>query len=172
VPAILVTAVVTVTCGLVPQRVPYEDPRLTPMFDAMARVDRRAMRFTTLDRRADIRVEWVDRSLDSRLGLGQKNYDAMLHVEGKTSRTVAFRQTQQGYEWLGEQETFKGPRTYTSVDGRFNETITVTYDRVPISGFPVNTTAVVYAGEESELAWPRRLDLDAVRPWLKKWGYY
>ena len=141
------------------------------MFDAMARVDRRAMGFTPIEDGANIRIEWVHRNYDSILRLGPKSYDAMLHVSGKTSRTVAFKRNTNGYEWLGEQETFEGPRKYDSVDGTFNEAITVNYDRVPISGFPVNTIAIVYRGEEPELAGPQHLSLDAIRPWLKKWGY-
>jgi len=141
------------------------------MFDAMATVDRRVMGFTPIEGDADIRVEWVNRKFDSLLHLGPKKYDAMLHVSGKTSRTVAFRRTDNGYEWIGEQETFEGPRKYHSVDGTFNEAITITYDRVPISGFPTNTVAIDYRGEEPDLTWPKQLSLDIVRPWLKKWGY-
>jgi len=44
------------------------------------------------------------------------------------------------------------------------------HDRVR-PGFPTNTLAVVYSGEEPELAWPQQLTLDKVRPWLEKWGY-
>ena len=168
---VLVTLISNLNCGLIPERVSHDDPRLRPMFDAMARVDRRAMGFTPIEDGANIRIEWVHRNSDSILGLGPKSYDAMLHVYGKTSRTVAFKRNGNGYEWIGEQETFEGPHKYDSVDGTFNEAITVNYDRVPISGFPINTIAIVYRGEESELAGAQHLSLDAIRPWLKKWGY-
>jgi hypothetical protein len=105
------------------------------MFDAIARVDRSVMGFTFIKGDANIRIEWVHPKVDALFGLESKDYDAMLHVFGKTSRTVAFKRTGDGYEWIGEQETFEGPRKYGSVDGTFNETITVTYHRVPISGF-------------------------------------
>jgi hypothetical protein len=141
------------------------------MLDAMARVDRRVMGFTPLERDANIRVEWVHRKFDSLLGFTSKNYDVMLHVSGKKSRTVAFRRSENGYEWIGEQETFEGPRKYDSVDGTFNEASIVNYDRVPISGFPINTIAILYRGEEPELAGPRHHSLDVVRPWLEKCGY-
>jgi hypothetical protein len=167
----LVTALVSVHCGLTPERVSHDDPRLTPMFDAMTRVDRGALGFTSIERDASIRVEWVHPKFDSLMRLAAKKYDAMLHVYGKTSRTVAFKRVADGYEWIGEQETFEGPRKYDSVDGTFNEAITVTFERVPISGFPINTIAVLYRGEEPELARPRQLSLDDVRPWLTKWGY-
>jgi len=129
------------------------------------------MGFTPLEADANLRIEWVHRRFDSLLGLGSKNYDAMLHASGKASRTVAFRRTDNGYDWIGEQEIFEGPRKYESVDGTFNEAIVVTYERVPISGFPINTIAVTYRGEEPALTEPRQLSLDLVRPWLKKWGY-
>jgi len=158
---VLVALLLELGCGLIPERVSRDDPRLKPMFNAMARVDRGAMGFTPIARDADIRLEWGRR----------RSYDAMLHVSGKTSRTIAFKRTDNGYEWIGEQETFEGPREYHSVDGTFNEAITITYDRVPISGSPINTIAIDYRGEEPELASPRRLSLDAIRPWLKKWGY-
>ena len=131
------------------------------MFDAMARVDRRAMWFSPIARDADIRLEWGRR----------RNYDAMLHVYGKTSMTIAFKRTDNGYEWIGEQEIFEGPREYDSPDGKFKEAITITYNRVPISGFPLNTIAIDYRGDEPELVSARRLSLNAIRRWLKKWGY-
>jgi len=168
---ILVTALLSVDCGLTPERVSHDDPRLRPMFDAMARVDRRGMGFTPLEGNANLRVERVHRRVDSLLGFIPKNYDTMLHAYGKTSRTVAFRRTGDGYDWIAEQETFEGPRTYDSVDGTFNEAIVVTYDRVPISGFPIDTVAIIYRGEEPALTEPQHLSLDVVHPWLKKWGY-
>ena len=95
----------------------------------------------------------------------------MLHIYRKTSRTVAFKRTATGYEWMGEQETFTGPTEYESVDGKFHESITINYDRVPISGFPLNTLSVTYSGDEPELRNPAELSLELVRPWLKRWGY-
>jgi len=171
---VLVVLLLDVGCGLIPERVSHDDRRLNPMFDAMARVDRRAMGFTPIAREASIQVEWPTPTFDSILHLKPKNYDVMLHIFGRTSRTVAFKRTDTGYEWIGEQETFEGPRKYRSVDGTFNEAITITYERVRISGSPLNTVAVVYMGEEPELVDrtpPGSLSLDIVRPWLEKWGY-
>lgn len=158
---VLVSILGQLGCGWIPERVSHDDPRLKPLFDAVARVDRRALGFTPISRDADIRLEWAR----------GRGYDAMLHVYGRTSRTVAFRRTDNGYEWIGEQETFKGPKEYTTVDGTFNEAITINHDRVPISGFPINRTAIIYNGEEPELVRSRQLSLETVRPWLKKWGY-
>jgi hypothetical protein len=132
------------------------------MFEAMSRVDRTKFGFTPIAGDASIRVEWRPRS----------GYDAMLHIYGPTSRTVAFRRTQSGYEWIGEQEIFQGPKTYKTPDGEFNESITITFETVPLSGHPPNSVAIEYSGEDPDLAWPRQLTLAAVRPWLKRWGPY
>lgn len=169
----LMAALCEAGCGQFPERVSFDDPRLKPMFDAMARVDRRSMGFTPMKPSAEIRVEWPTPKFDAIMHLEPKHYDVMLHIGGKPSRTVAFKRTNGGYEWIGEQETFEGPRRYESPDGTFNEEITITYDRVPISGFPVNTVSIVYSGEEPALAWPQHpnLSLQDVRPWLKRWGY-
>lgn len=74
---------------------------------------------------------------DTSKQLGGDDYDAMLHIDGVTSRTVAFRRVGEAYKWIGEQETHTGPNTYTSVDGTFKESITVTYETEPVSGFPL-----------------------------------
>ena len=41
----------------------------------------------------------------------------MLHLGGKTIRTIAFRKNAAGFLWIGEQEVFEGPKMYKSVDG-------------------------------------------------------
>jgi hypothetical protein len=150
-----------VSCGLLPERVSANDSRLKPMFDAIAKVDRAAMGFTPIATDATIRVEWRPRA----------GYDAMLHIDGRTSRTVAFKRTANGYEWIGEQEIFTGPKTYKSVDGEFSEQITITFDRVRISGFPTNRVSVTYSGDEPTLSGVRELTLQDAEQWLKKWGY-
>src|SRR5262245_43416856 len=153
--------------GLPPERVSQDDPRLKPMFDAIARVDRHGMGFTPIGRDVDIRLEVTGRGLD---GLIRPNpgYDAMLHIFRKTSRTIGFRRAEGGYEWIWEQEKFEGPREYDTVDGRFKEDIVITYQRVPISGYPMNALDVRYSGPDSALAW-RKLTLEVVRPLLQKW---
>jgi hypothetical protein len=157
----LLVAVVFASCGLIPERVSADDPRLKPMFEAMTRVDRTRLGFTAVPADAQIRAEWRPRA----------GYDVMLHIDGKTSRTVAFKRTAQSYEWIGEQEILKGPATYDTPDGRFNESITITFERAPISGFTMNRVNVLYAGEDPALRRVNELTLQDVQPWLKKWGY-
>jgi hypothetical protein len=157
----IIALVVVFGCGLVPEKVSSKDVRLKPMFEAMDRVDRKSLGFTPVEPAASIRLEWGPRH----------GYDAMLHIDGRTSRTVAFRRISSGYEWIGEQEIFEGPNKYKSVDGEYKESITINYEKVPISGFPLNTIAVRYQGENSDLSWPRELSVEQVRPVLRQWGY-
>src|SRR5688572_20655437 len=115
IPALALLCWAVTSCGLIPEKVSIDDPRVKPMLEAIARVDRKVYGFTQVTGDATIRVE-----LRARAG-----YDAMLHVDGRTSRTIAFKSVDSGYEWIGEQEIFKGPRTYKSVDGEFRESITL-----------------------------------------------
>jgi hypothetical protein len=100
-------------------------------------------------------------------------YDAMLHIGGKTSRTIAFRKRANGDAWIGEQEIFRGPKRYESPDGTFNEEVCLTYEieEVSISGGPLNRLYVTYAGEGQRLAGRGVLSLDDVRPILAEWAY-
>lgn len=133
------------------------------MFDAIGRVDRTQLGSTAIPVDAQIRAEWHP--------LAGAEYDVMLHIYKRTSRTVAFKRTAQGYEWIGEQESFTGPGTYKTPDGTFNESITITFERTHISGFPANRVNVLYAGEDPVLSPIEELTLQDVQPSLKKWGY-
>ena len=148
-------------CGRLPEHIPLDDPRLKPMLEAMTLVDRQTLGFTPRSNDSNVRVEWAR----------DRNYDVMLHINAKTTRTVSFARTAHGYRWIGEQENFQGPQWYTTVDGTMKEQITITYDTVRISGAPLNTVWITYFGEDSSLLAARNISLDAVRPWLRKWGY-
>jgi len=150
-----------VGCGVFPEKVSSDDPRIKPMLEAIAKVDRKAFGFSPFRRNDTIRLE-----LGSHSG-----YDAILHLDGRTSRTMAFRSVGSSYEWIGEQEIFEGPRKYKTVDGEFRESITLTYEKVPVSGVPLNQLSIRYGGEDPALVWPRQLSLEDVRPILARWGY-
>jgi len=152
---VLLLAVAT-ACGFVPEKVSLTDPRVKPMLDAMALVDRASLGFTAVESDADIRIE-----LRSQFG-----YDAMLHVSGTTRRTIAFRRKGAGYEWIGEQERHEGPKTYDSPDGTFRESITITNEIVPLSG----GTRITYTGPDPRLENRSDLTLDDVRPILEEWN--
>ena len=95
----------------------------------------------------------------------------MLHITAKTFRTIAFRKENGNYVWVGDQETFEGPKKYKTVDGVFNEAITLTYETQSISGYPINQLNVSYRGEDLRLEAPKQLTLGGVKPILKEWGY-
>lgn len=156
-------ALVLVGCTLTPQKVSIHDPRIQPLLRAASTFNRAAYGFTPIPMTGDVFLE---------LGPWAK-YDAMLHIYGKTSRTIAFRKRANGYAWIGEQETFKGPKRYETPDGTFNEQIDLTYEieEVAISGGPLNRLYVNYSGDDSRLSGRYPLSLDDVRPILAEWGY-
>jgi len=148
-----------VSCGFGARRVAFDDPDVQPLLVAVAKVDRAALGFTPLSRAAELRLQGASR-----------NYDAMLHVYGDTSRTIAFRRVGPGrFRWIGEQETHTGPREYSSPDGPFREHITITYDTEKISGAPVNTVYITYVGEDPALSSAAVLTLKDVAPVLQRW---
>jgi hypothetical protein len=158
-------AILGLACGLVPESVSFGDPRVAELMKALQAVDRAALGFTPIDRNARLTLEARPR----------EGYDAMLHVSGKTSRTIAFRRAGTTYQWIGEQETFEGPREYETPDGRFQEAITITFETAHVSGVPLNRVHVSYRGEDAQLAdleARQQLTLEAVRPALTAWGYW
>src|SRR5207248_11149169 len=98
-------------------------------------------------------------------------YDAMLSIVAKTFRTIAFRKENGNYIWVGDQETFDGPKKYKTEDGVFNEAITLTYETQRISAYPINQLNVSYRGEDPRLEAPKQLTLAGVKAILTEWGY-
>jgi hypothetical protein len=158
---LLLFAMLLVGCDRFPRKVAMDDPRIQPLLKAAASFDRTSYGFTPIPASAEVRFE----------SHSTERYDAMLHIDSKTSRTIAFRKSERGYRWTGEQETFQGPNQYTTVDGTFYEHITLTYEIEAISGFPINQINVTYSGEDPRLEFPKKPTLATVRPILKEWGY-
>ena len=145
-------------CRVGPEPVTVDDPRVKALLSAMERVDRAAIGFTPINEDAKITLEGKRRA-----------YDAMLHVYGNTSRTIAFRKTPVGYRWISEQETHWGPGWERTVDGTSRESITITYETEPVHRIPTNQLYIRYSGPDSTLTWPRELTLAEVRPMLEAW---
>src|ERR1017187_133304 len=146
-------------CGFAPEKVSLTDPRVEPLVKAMDQVDRTALGFTPVTTTAQIMLEL--RSSGS--------YDAMLHVYGATSRTIAFRKTQSGYRWISEQEIHSGPGWDQSVDGTFREFIVIEYQTEPVNGIPTNQLSIQYTGSDTNLI-ARKFTLSEVRPILERWS--
>jgi hypothetical protein len=79
------------SCG-VARSVDRDDPRVARLLQVAASINRTALGFTPIDANAPLRLE----------GKSQR-YDAMLHFDGEISRTVAFRETADSYQWVFEQ---------------------------------------------------------------------
>ena len=148
-------------CGIFPENVSVSDQRVQSLLKAAAEFDRASYGFSPLPTSGRLSLEWKPRS----------GYDAMLHLGGKTSRTIAFRKNADNYSWTGEQEIFEGPKMYKTVDGTFHEEVTLTFEREHVSGVPLNKLNVSYMGEDPRLAGRVHLSLSDVKPILKEWGY-
>ncbi len=152
-------------CGFSPKKVNVADPQVQLALRAAAEFDREKYGFFPLPTQGE--VFWED---------GHKAYDVMLHLYGKTSRTISFRKTDQGYQWIGEQEIFTGLKEYTTVDGTALEEICLTFETAQISGSPLNQLAISYNGPDPRLLkgqnlWNSQLKLEDIQPILKEWGY-
>ena len=95
----------------------------------------------------------------------------MLHIYAETSRTIAFKENTDGsYEWIGEQETFTGPRQFKTADSINNEKIVITYNRVHISGAPTDQVYITYYGDDPRLEEKFDLTLQDIRLILDEWA--
>ena len=83
----------------------------------------------------------------------------------------AFRLEGEDSVWIGEQEIYKGPGEYTTVDGTFFEQISLTYELQRVSGHRLNHLNITYSGEDSRMAGRNDLRLQEVVPILREWGY-
>jgi hypothetical protein len=160
---IAVICLTLASCGFIPQSVSLSDARIKPLLDAVAAVDRASLGFTPIP--PDAKVRWERRP--------RRDYDAMLHIYGRTSRTIAFRKTAEGFRWIGEQEIYTGPHTYDSVDGKYREQISVTYETEPVAthGHPLKQLLIMYHGEDPRLPKPMGLTWADIKPILNEWGF-
>ncbi len=158
------SAVLALTaCGLAPGPIDLDDQRVQPLLEAMRVVDREGLDFTALPHDAEFRLEGRAVNRLQALLIGKmQNYDAMLHVCGKTSRTIVFARRVKGSS--GSENRRPTPAPGDSIRP------TECSQRVKISGAPLEQVYISYSGENPELAWPRELTLADIEPYLKKWG--
>jgi hypothetical protein len=107
-----IALVLTLSCGISPERIPYSDSRVQTLLRARSRVDTGTLGFTEPTAADAYRLE----------GKGH-GYDAMLHVYGATSRTIAFKGSENAPVWIGEQESHTGPTEFETPDGKEHERI-------------------------------------------------
>lgn len=154
---LLMYSLLLVGCGLAPESVSREDERLKPLWAAIARVDREPLGFTAIAPDAKI-------FLEGKLPGG--DHDAMLHIHAETSRTITFRKVGSDYEWIGEQESHTGPKTYNGVD---KEEITIIYGTQHVSGALQKHLSILHRGDDPRLAHRFDLTLADVTPILQEW---
>lgn len=145
-----------------PQVVTGSSAEIAPMLEARRAAGAEELGFTPIEPDASIEIE--------RTYGEAPNYDVMLHVDGSTSRTIAFKQEGQAYRWVGEQETFTGPKEYLSGYSYQHETLSMTFDTVTLSGAPLNHLHFMYRGEGPRLKDDWGLTYDDVFPILVEWG--
>lgn len=146
-------------CGILSPEMTLDDKRIAPMLKAINEVDRASLGFTPIPKDSEIILEE-----------GHQIYDVMLHIySSESSRTIAFLKTPDGYKWIHEQESHKGPKKYTTPDGTFNEQIVITYETVRVSGVPLNQIDIDYYGEDPRLSNRSNLTLDEVTPIFQEW---
>jgi hypothetical protein len=145
-------------CGQNPTNVSLSDPRVLSLLKAMDQVDRAALGFSPIATNAQISLELQSGS----------TYDAMLHVYGATSRTIAFRKTGSGYRWISEQEIYEGPKWHQTVDGTFREQMVIEFQTERVNGIPTNTLSIRYTGGDTNLE-GREFILADVNPILERW---
>ncbi len=151
-----------VGCGWLPEKMAADDPRVAELLAVVAAANHTALGFTPINTNSQFHLEIAGR---------RGAYDRMLHIYGKTSRTLAFRQSPGGWRWTHEQETFEGPREHTTVDGTFKESICLTFETERVAAAQINRLEINYSGNDAQLAWPRELLLADVLPVLVAWGY-
>jgi hypothetical protein len=135
------------------------DPRLGPFIKAIEATDRAPLGFSPISSNARVQLEEG----------GRAPYDAMLHIYAETSRTVAFRKEPHGYKWIAEQESFYGPKSFTNIDGTFQEFLVIEFQIERVNGIPTNELRVSYYGEDPRLVGQEHLTLTTIKPILKEW---
>ena len=88
-------------CGIVPENVDFHDKRLIPLFKAISEVRRDSLGFSEIDLNSKIRLETKSKLLSN------SSYDVMLHIDGKTSRTISFKKLDnEKYYGLASKKSF------------------------------------------------------------------
>lgn len=159
-------------CDARTKKLSLSDPRVAPMLQAMAAVDRAALGFAPIPTNATALL--LIRTV--------AGYDAMLNIfdtpalNAGVHRTIGFRKTATGYKCILEQEVHPGPKTFTQSGNRdhqshtAHESILFTYQTESLTGRPLGKLCVDYTGPDSRLAGRKGLTLDEVRPILAEWS--
>jgi hypothetical protein len=159
--AAIMIALVLAGCDRFPEKTTMNDPRVKELARAAASFDRTAHGFTPGrslakgDCAAGLRVNV------EHLGISPAVMCLNLNI--------SFRRN--GYTWISEQEVFRGPRRYSTVDGTSNESITFTYEVEKVAHDKLNALNIDYLGDDPRLESRFDLSLGDVDGVLREWGY-
>ncbi len=145
-------------CGSPKMRL--SDAAMDPYRPAIQAVDRDALGFTQIPNDAWVEIQ------------PGKGPQVWIDVYGDTSRTIALKQVDAGYEWIHEQEIAYGPDQWPDGDGSmWQEMMSIDYQTEEVNGVPLNRTAVMYTGRDPRITslGPLWLDIHDVRPFLDEW---
>lgn len=162
----LLVAVFLSGCGFATGKDLLSDPKLAPMLQAMAAVDRAALGLTPIPTNA---LVYLDIHPGARHDATLVVFDTSARYHG-VYRNIEFRKTATGYTWLREFETHPGPRTFTQSGHTAHEEIFISYDTTGISGVTPNKLHVSYHGPDSRMVSGKELTLDEVGPILIEWS--
>jgi hypothetical protein len=97
--------------------------------------------------------------------------DVVLEVHAQHQhRAIAFRREGSKLKWIGEQVVVYGPRKHTTVDGTFDEHITLSYNTSRVYNPRLNRLNVSYDGPDGPLSTTfDDLSLAQVQPLLDQW---
>jgi hypothetical protein len=151
-------------------------------YETIYEFDRNSIGFPPLPTNGTVRVETVYRETWS-MEYPPPNYDVIFNFDDdpvgyrRTARSVALKQSGTNYQWVHEQMTFYGPKTYTTIDGTFNEHVVITCEKEQVAyhGTVLQGTAVSYSGNDPRLSGgglhTYNLTIPQVAPILLSWGY-
>ena len=142
------------------------DPALEP-FASMYSVDRSQYGFTPIPKSGPVSF--------SRKTF-RDDYDAVLYFVGNPKRSIAFRWDGKAYQWLGEQESFEGPRMWDTPDGRIHERVTIAFYKEAMHGAFQGLNIEYFGPDDKLVRMPKErpnfsLKLADVDPFLKQWGF-
>jgi hypothetical protein len=141
------------------------DPILLPLVNALNMSNRDSIGFSPIN--STDRIE-LDGSIGDNV-LGVHIYSDFV------DRYIFFRNTNNGYVWVSEQESYDGPLTWIDPDsGPVNEFITLNYETENRNGGPLNKLLIYYTGPDTRLNdnpkyFDGTLNLEDIRPILEEW---
>lgn len=140
-----------------------DDPRVVLMLETMIRIDREALGLKVVP-------SSIPDTTSILLHLQPKGCDVALHLlDRSVDRTVFFRESLDGYQWLGEMEWYTAPGQSGSWGNPPSEFIFVTYQIEPINDVPIQQLVIRHIRDGSSVSYPQELIREDIDPILQQW---